>query len=69
MTYLHCNNCVHEFEGLAQQVAIASSARGIIGWKISSGDAFCGTLCPRCGSELIGPSRWKTTSGDAYSRL
>ncbi len=57
MTDLHCNNCGHEFKGLARHVAIPSSDRGVIGWVVDSGDAFRGTTCPRCGSGLIGPSR------------
>lgn len=57
MTDLHCNECHHEFPGMARHVAIQSSDRGVIGWALDDGDAFRGTRCPECGSELIGPSR------------
>lgn len=54
MAELRCNNCGHEFEGLARHVAIQSHERGVIGWNIDSGDAFGDVTCPKCGSELIG---------------
>jgi predicted Zn-ribbon and HTH transcriptional regulator len=51
---LHCNNCGHEWEGLAWHVSIGSSDQNVIGWNIDSGNAARGNECPECKSELIG---------------
>jgi hypothetical protein len=48
---LHCNNCGHDFEGLAWFVSVESSDRGTLGWNEESA---IGTRCPACKSNLVG---------------
>lgn len=54
MAKLHCNNCGHEWQGLAWHVSIGSQEQDVIGWNIASGDAARGNEYPECGSILIG---------------
>lgn len=56
-TELRCDNCGHEFEGMAWHEAIQSDERGVISWVIASGNAFDGVTCPECGSNLLGKRR------------
>jgi ribosomal protein L34E len=46
-TGLKCNNCGHEFEGLARHVPIQTRDRGVLNWIVDSGDAF-GGVAFRC---------------------
>ena len=54
ITGLRCNDCGHEFEGLARHVAVQGNRQGVNRWNIVSGDAFHGVTCPKCGSDRLG---------------
>ena len=53
---LQCNNCGHQFMGLAWWVSQESEERGTIGWNPDTTGAS-GNKCPKCGSPLIGLQR------------